>query len=834
MKKIAFCIIPLLMVLMGCAGSAANAGGQAVSAPAPAGQTILFTGDGGKGKSLAILAPKAHGLADTQNYIPALVQGEFVSNFTGYSAMSVMDRENLDKVYAELLSGYYGDDDAAGLDLGHLTATDYVMTGNITKTETGYALQMQITKTADKMTAASYSGNCTFAELDDLTGVRRSSLDILSKMGVQLTAQAQNELSGAAAAHEVQSQTALAQGITAQQSGTIVEAMSYYFQAVSYDSSLTEAASRVNILAANITSGNMDADIRNDIQWRDQWRARLVEAEQVYADYMKQQPLYFLVYDVNLQHGATNYSNNTVPISGVTLDLVPDAAWFNASGGVIRMINVVREGLLATKQAEKWGLDWPRYTVGNSPFGDRDQRFEVTVELVNADGKTIGSERITLRSGYDVEWTGDYNNRSIRLLAPRLRDIQSLGFSRVNAYDITDRLTVRIASIDGVDAEIAAKTKGINILRAAEYARLPEVVAGADSRAVARLRPDIEIDSSGVITGYKGSGGRVVIPANIFGIPVTSIGEEAFTEVVSVDGQPPDEYGNDMNTTYKGKGLTSVVIPNSVTSLGGFAGNQLTSVVIPNSVTVIERLAFSGNQLTSVVIPNSVTSIGYRAFGDNRLTSVVIPNSVTSIGNHAFMRNQLTSVVIPNSVTSLGGFAGNQLTSVVIPDSVTSIGYGAFMRNQLTSVVIPNSVTSMSWYAFSNNQLTSVVIGNSVTSIGAWAFLGNQLTSVVIPDSVTSIEQVAFSNNQLTSVVIGNSVTKIMSSAFSNNQLTSVVIPSNVNIERRAFSADESDEKWVSDGKLISYFEDFYNRNGKKAGTYTRSNVKSKTWRYSP
>jgi hypothetical protein len=134
--------------------------------------------------------------------------------------------------------------------------------------------------------------------------------------------------------------------------------MSYFYQAASYDASLSEAASRVNILAANITSGNMGSDIRNDIQWRDQWRARLAEAEQAYANYMKQQPLYFMVYDVNLKHGETNYSNNTVPISGVTLDLVPDAAWFNASGGVVRMINVVREGLLATRQAEKWGLNW--------------------------------------------------------------------------------------------------------------------------------------------------------------------------------------------------------------------------------------------------------------------------------------------------------------------------------------------------------------------------------------------------------------------------------------------------------------------------------------------
>jgi len=281
------------------------------------------------------------------------------------------------------------------------------------------------------------------------------------------------------------------------------------------------------------------------------------------------------------------------------------------------------------------------------------------------------------------------------------------------------------------------------------------------------------------IVDYTGKATDVVIPGKIGKFTVVSI------------------RGIEKKSIFKGafydKRLTSVTIPDSVTSIGSdaFANNQLTSVTIPNSVTSIGWGAFEKNQLISVTIVNSVTSIGNHAFYNNQLTSVTIPNSVTSIGNYAFANNQLTSVTIPNSVTSIGSdaFANNQLTSVTIPNSVTSIGWGAFEENQLISVTIPNSVTSIGNYAFANNQLTSVTIPNSVTSIGLRAFARNQLTSVTIPNSVTYLSGGVFADNLLTSVTIPNSITSIGDYAFARNQLTSVTIPNSVtSIGESAFS----------------------------------------------
>jgi hypothetical protein len=160
-----------------------------------------WTGDGGKGMSLAILAPKLTNLAESENYLIEIVKNEFVHNFDNYSAIDVQDFDSLGDVYAALFSGYYNDD--AGSDLGHLTETTYIMGGSITKTATGYSLDMKVTKNADKMTAASYSGTFSFAELDNRTGIRRASLELLQKMGVTLTAQGREELAGAAAQNQV-------------------------------------------------------------------------------------------------------------------------------------------------------------------------------------------------------------------------------------------------------------------------------------------------------------------------------------------------------------------------------------------------------------------------------------------------------------------------------------------------------------------------------------------------------------------------------------------------------------------------------------------------------
>ncbi len=178
-------------------------------------------------------------------------------------------------------------------------------------------------------------------------------------------------------------------------------------------------------------------------------------------------------------------------------------------------------------------------------------------------------------------------------------------------------------------------------------------------------------------------------------------------------------------------GLTSVTIPGNVTSIGisvfdGCSGLASAGPIGRGEfnykfgwIDVIPGYAFNDcSSLTSVTIPNSVTSIGEYAFSDcSGLTSMIIPDSVTSIGEYAFYEcTGLTSVTIPDSVTSINRetfYDCSNLTSVTIPVSVTSIGdYAFYGCSGLTDVYY--SGTEVQWNKvkndFGNRYLTDATI----------------------------------------------------------------------------------------------------------------------------
>ena len=177
--------------------------------------------------------------------------------------------------------------------------------------------------------------------------------------------------------------------------------------------------------------------------------------------------------------------------------------------------------------------------------------------------------------------------------------------------------------------------------------------------------------------------------------------------------------------------------------------NVPTTLTVPPGVANIQNAPYRGSLVTSVTIPEGVTSIGPHAFeGYRNLTSVTIPVGVTSIGYGAFKNcSSLTSVTIPDSVRFIGdhAFGGcSSLTSVTIPDGVTSIGESAFEGcSSLTSVIIPDGVTSIRWYTFKGcTSLTSIIIPDTVRFIWPGAFKGCcRLTNVQMPERFSGLRQ---------------------------------------------------------------------------------------------
>lgn len=236
------------------------------------------------------------------------------------------------------------------------------------------------------------------------------------------------------------------------------------------------------------------------------------------------------------------------------------------------------------------------------------------------------------------------------------------------------------------------------------------------------------------ITGYAGVATAVNIPAEIDGVPVTSIGESAFRNCSS---------------------LTNIKIPEGVTGIGWEAFRNCSS-------------------LTSIMIPESVTSIGWEAFWDcSSLANIKIPKSVTSIKSDAFNGcSGLESIIVDDgngTYNSAGGCnaiietATNTLIcgckNTTIPEGVTRIGEFAFANcSSLVSIVIPESVTLIEWYAFCNcSSLTNITIPKSVTRIGEFAFGNcNCLTDVYYTGNKEQWNQIALEghNRDLTDATI--------------------------------------------------------------------------------
>ena len=141
----------------------------------------------------------------------------------------------------------------------------------------------------------------------------------------------------------------------------------------------------------------------------------------------------------------------------------------------------------------------------------------------------------------------------------------------------------------------------------------------AASQVAADYTYRIGTDGDIAITGYRGSLGEMIIPAQIDGKPVRSIAKEAF-----------------------------------------FNNGNIVKAVLPEGLDKIEASAFQGAyNLEEIVLPSTLRIIEADAFNScGKLKSITIPKGVTAIAENTFFRClQLMEAYLPNGLKSIGSKA---------------------------------------------------------------------------------------------------------------------------------------------------------------------------------
>ena len=315
----------------------------------------------------------------------------------------------------------------------------------------------------------------------------------------------------------------------------------------------------------------------------------------------------------------------------------------------------------------------------------------------------------------------------------------------------------------------------------------------------------IDYNFTATITGYTGTETELVLPEELGGYPVGSIGSYAFENRTD---------------------LTKITLPSTLgrIGVGAFAGcTGLTEMTIPEGVKEIADSAFWGcTGLQEIEFPGSVTSIGGFAFAScSGLTKATIPANVTSIGERAFYECAASFAihgytgsyaqtyaqnnghpfvaldggsgepdvpVVPPAeelefdyfcdgyTVTIEGYNGSN-TNIVIPAAiegcpVTEISSYAFQFNTaLTSVVIPDSVEILGDSCFEGcSALASVSLGSGLKQIGMNAFSGcTALTGLTLPEGLEMIGEAAFISSGLTEITVPKSVYQLGANAFRYN-----------------------------------------------------------------
>ena len=292
---------------------------------------------------------------------------------------------------------------------------------------------------------------------------------------------------------------------------------------------------------------------------------------------------------------------------------------------------------------------------------------------------------------------------------------------------------------------------------------------------------------------------ELVIPETYEELPVTAIADSAFSETWAHVQGTLNSVGMGQDTSDY-VSITSVVIPDSVTSIGDSAFQyckSLKSAHLPDGLEELGENVFAGcESLETIGIPSKITELPKSTFvGCASLNCVALPSTMTTIGESAFQScTSLASVDLPAGLTTIGAYAFQECTKlngVILPEGFTTLGSDAYKDCEaLTSLSLPDSLESWSRYDFAGCPL-EYQIYEGCKYIGNWlisAVNKEELTTLKIKEGTVGIMDYALSGcEKLTGeVVIPNTVKFIGDHAFGGRtfqgkgSIHSISIPASV------------------------------------------------------
>lgn len=372
---------------------------------------------------------------------------------------------------------------------------------------------------------------------------------------------------------------------------------------------------------------------------------------------------------------------------------------------------------------------------------------------------------------------------------------------------------------------------------------------------------EVQQDGTAIITYCYFQTGEVVIPEELDGIRVTSIGEYSFADksltritipssVVSVsdtsffecdkltefcvsednprleavDGVLFDKVEKKLISYPTGKDTAVYNVPDGTKKIAGYAffGNQtINKIFVPDGLTCIGTYAMANCiSLSDFMIPMSVEEIGPFAFTNCPMSEIhcsegnfryeTIDGVLYDKAEHALIyypKNKGTDCyVVPDGIKVIGDgafYACTGVKEVVLPEGIVFIGESAFeLCTALRGINLPEGLINVDYRAFCGcSALENMYIPGSVRSMGLWSFSDGGFKTLTLGEGITEIDDYAFTNNRnLESIIISNGVTSIGDYAFSGcRNLKDVTIPKSVKkIGKYAF--DEASKELVVHG----------------------------------